>query len=159
VASAAVPFDPPATSTDPGFKIADPSSVAVCSDRAAVIVPPEGQVALVPEPGIVNTSVVASVVVPLFPPVRSTLPFASVVAVWPSRALGRAVVVDQVSADVSNSWTLVRLVVPPELPPAIRTLLLKFVLLLVSSTAVCERRAEAMLLVTAVQVPVPDEGL
>ena len=130
-----------------------------CGPSAGVIVPAETQVAAVPEAGIVKTSAVPSIVVTFFPPVIRTLPFASIVAVCPSRAVASAVVVDQVSAVASKSCTVVRLVVPPELPPAISTLLLKLLLLLVSKVAVCDRRADDMAVDTAVQVPVPVAGL
>jgi hypothetical protein len=135
------------------------SSVAVCAQRSELIVPPEGQVAAVPEAGIVKTCVEPRNDVPLLPPVMSTLPFASLVAVCPSREDERAVVVDQVSALVSKSWTVAKLVVPPEFPPTINTLLLKLLLLLVSKVAVWDRRAEDILNDWRVQAPEPVVGL
>jgi hypothetical protein len=156
-----VPFDdPPATTTWPLPSTVVDSNVALWKSRPEVIVPPEGQVAAVPEAGIVNTSVDDSGVPPLVrPPVIRTLPFASRVAVIPSRAAGSTVVVDHADVDVLNNCALVVLVVPPVLPPAIRTMLLKFVLLLVSSVAVWDRRATAMLVETAVHEPDPLLGL
>jgi hypothetical protein len=152
-----VPFvDPPATTTEPVVASAVPSSVAVCATRAACMFPPEGQVAAVPVAGIVNTAVVA-IGAPLLvrPPVISTLPFASRVAVCPSRAAGSTVVFVHVEFDVLNSCTVLTLVAPLEFPPAISTMLLKLPLLLVSSVAVWNRRADAMFVATAVHVPFP----
>ena len=159
VPSDELPFEPPATNTWPLVTMLVGNSVAVWADRTDVIVPAEGHVAAVPDAGIVNTSVVPRVVAPLLPPVINTLPFASVVAVCPSRVTGRAVVVDQVNAVPSNSWALVKLVVPLELPPAISTLLLNEVLLLVSKVAEWALRADAMFVATAVHAPMPDAGL
>jgi hypothetical protein len=123
-------------------------------------VPPDGQVAAVPDAGIVNTNVEDNGVPPLVrPPVISTFPLASRVAVCPSRAAGSTVVVDHADVDVLKSCTLVVLVVPLVLPPAIRTMLLKLVLLLVSRVAVWDRRATAMLVATAVHEPDPLLGL
>ena len=82
----ALPLEPPATSTCPFETIADGISVAEWAWRAAVIVPAEVQLP-VPDEGLKRT-VVASVVVPLLPPVTSRFPLASTVTVCPSRALG-----------------------------------------------------------------------
>jgi hypothetical protein len=152
-----VPLKPPATNTWPLARIPVGNRVAVCADRTDCIVPAEGHVAAVPDAGIVNLNVVPKVDEPLLPPVTRTLPFAKLVAVCPSRVDGSAVVVDH--AVPSNNCTLVRLVVPPELPPAISTLLLNDALLLESSVAECPRRAEAILVATADQLPEPDAGL
>jgi hypothetical protein len=84
--SVALPLEPPATSTCPFDTIADGSSVAEWAWRAAVIVPAEVQLP-VPDEGLKRT-VVASVVVPLLPPVTSRFPLASTVTVCPSRVLG-----------------------------------------------------------------------
>jgi hypothetical protein len=73
-----------------------------------------------PEAGL-NNRVVFRVVDPLLPPVSSTLPFASAVAVCPSRELERAVRLLQFEVP-SNNCTLVTEALP-ELPPTTRTLL------------------------------------
>jgi len=120
VASDAVPFDPPATSTWPFFTMVDGSNVAVCACRAVVMLPADAQL---PEPlAALNSDVVFKTVVPFKPPVTSTLPFASAVAVCASRALDSAVRLLQ--ADVpSKSCTFATVAPPPESPPTTRTLL------------------------------------
>jgi hypothetical protein len=146
---------PPDTST-----FVPESNVAVCRQRTEVIVPALAHVADVPDDGMVNTSAVPIGVPLVLPPVMSTLPPVSAVAVWLSRAVESAVVVDHALVEALNSCTLVVLVVPvPVVPPAMRTRLLKLLLLLVSNVAVWNRRAVAMFVDTAVQLPIPVEGL
>ena len=63
----------------------------------------EAGVPFEPDPDLVLSGIAAGQFEPFFPPVIRTLPLASLVAVCPSRAGERAVVVDQVSAVVSKS--------------------------------------------------------
>src|SRR5262245_7468288 len=78
-----VPLDvPPATSTCPLPSTAVERSVAVWAVRPADMFPADGNVGVDPLAGIVNTNVSSSGdPVLVFPPVISTLPFASFVAV------------------------------------------------------------------------------
>lgn len=89
VLSELVPLvEPPATKTWPFASTLLASSVAVCSRRAEVIVPALAQL---PDPeAALKSWVVFKVAEPLSPPVMSTLPFASAVAVCPSRLLESA---------------------------------------------------------------------
>ena len=128
----------------------------MCPERAAVIVPADDQ-----DPGPsagLNTIAVASVVVPFLPPVTSSLPFASTVAVCPSRGLGRAPWVLNADCAGSKRNTDESVAVPP-LPPTSSTLLLSCALLVTSSVAVWffNRRRDGP--VVAVQAPAPEAGL
>src|SRR5581483_1665196 len=147
---------PPAARTCPFETIVGGNRVAVCPCRADVIVPAAVQVP-VPLAGS-KSNAVATGIPMLLPPAIRTFPLASTVAVWPSRAVASGVRV--VHADVpSNTWTEVRLELIPKLPPTTKTLLLSVGLPgTFSRVAVWKRRATAML-ATAVQVPVPDDGL
>ncbi|MEO5766747.1 MAG: hypothetical protein ABIS92_00215 [Polyangia bacterium] len=78
---AAVPFEPPATTTWPAFDTAGGSKVAVCAHRKVFMVPAVGNVAVLPDAGMVKITEVPRAVVTFFPPASSTFPLASVVAV------------------------------------------------------------------------------
>jgi hypothetical protein len=133
-ASVVAPFEPPATSTCPLAARPAGSSVAVCPCRGDVIVPAVVQLPG-PEDGLKMTAV-ARVVVPFLPPVNRMLPFASTVAVCPSRGLGIEASVLNADWTGSNRYTA-DIVAVPLLPPTSSTLLLSCALLVASKVAVC----------------------
>src|SRR6185312_5020778 len=156
VPSVLVPFDPPATSSWPAVVPAG-SSVAVWPTRTVVIVPADDQVPTL-ELGL-KSCVVASTVLPFFPPVMRMFPFASVVAVCPSRGLDSEFIVLNEDDVGSNKNTDDSVPLPP-LPPTRSTLFESWLLLVTSNDAVWFfSPGGGIWPLVAVQVPVPEAGL
>jgi hypothetical protein len=152
VPSDALPFDPPATSTCPV-----PRGVAVWSWRAVVRFPEAVHVPW-PDDGL-KTTVVFRVVVPVLPPVTSTLPFDSTVAVCPSLAAGSCVTRFAADQVVPLSTCTTAVVDDPELPPTTMTVLLSAAFPGTDSSVAVWFVAALAIWPVAVQLPVPLVGL